>query len=102
MSCVVVCIVLGIDYFGGGPCPPLYSLRDSVVDILVKYYSGSFLLYQLVILVSEYITIDIDIRYGTCPIPILEYSMPCTQPVDSGLTSPRALRSRVLQAFEYF
>jgi hypothetical protein len=39
----------------------------------------------------------------------LEHSMPINSPVPSGLTSPRALRSRVLQAsstwlgiFEYF
>jgi hypothetical protein len=28
MSYMVVCIALGVDWFGGGPCPPLYSLEE--------------------------------------------------------------------------
>jgi hypothetical protein len=58
---MVVCIALDVDWFGGGPCPPLYSLGDRITDILAKYelrspteyYSGSFLLFRLVLLVSE-------------------------------------------------
>ena len=33
--------------------------------------------------------------------PTLEYSLPVGSPAAPGLTSPRALRSRVLQAFVY-
>jgi hypothetical protein len=53
-SCVVVCIALGVDLFGGGPCTPLYSLGgQGYMEILTgyepgvlpEYFSGSFLLF---------------------------------------------------------
>ena len=50
-----------------------------------------------------------EVRYIHELSLILEYSMPINSPAAPGLTSPRALRSRVLQAsstwlsvFEYF
>ena len=35
-------------------------------------------------------------------LPTLEYFLPVGSPATPGLTSPQALRSRVLQAFVYF
>jgi hypothetical protein len=58
----VVCIALGVDrgdlLFGGGPCPPLYSLEDRVkldtsLGVLPEYFSGCFLLFRLVLLLVE-------------------------------------------------
>ena len=51
MSCVVVCIALGVEVFRGGPCPPLYIRGDRVTwKVLAEYswsptatQSGSFL-----------------------------------------------------------
>ena len=48
---MVVCIALGVDVFGGGPCPPLYIRGDRVTwKVLAEYswsptttQSGSFL-----------------------------------------------------------
>ena len=51
MSCVVICIALGVDVLRGGPCPPLYIRGDRVTwKDLAEYnwslsttQSGSFL-----------------------------------------------------------
>ena len=42
-SCVVACIALGVDVFGGGPCPPLYILggqgyMESPSRVLLESY----------------------------------------------------------------
>jgi hypothetical protein len=38
MSYVVVCIALGAVMFGGGLCPPLYSLGgQGYMEVLAKY-----------------------------------------------------------------
>ena len=115
MSCVVVCIALGVDVFGGGPCPPLYIWGDRVTwKVLAEYswsptttQSDSFLCTATS---STPIRIVIrEVRYIHELFLTLEHSMPISSPDAPGLTSPRALRNRVLQAsstwlsvFEYF
>ena len=43
-----------------------------------------------------------EVRHIHVLLPTLEYSMPVGSPAVLGLTSPRALRSRVLQASSAF
>ena len=38
---MVVCIALGVDDFGGGPCPPLYIRGDRVTWKVLAEYSWS-------------------------------------------------------------
>ena len=115
MSCVVVCIDLGVDDFGGGPCSPLYIRGDKVTwKVLAKYswnpttaQSGSFLC--TVASSTPIRVVTREVRYIHKLSLSLEHSMPISSPATPGLTSPRALRSQVLQAsstcgdiFEYF
>ena len=41
MSCVVVCIALGVDVFRGGPCLPLYIRGDRVTRKVLAEHSWS-------------------------------------------------------------
>ena len=41
MSCVVVCIALGVDVFSGGPCPPLYIRGGRITWKVLAEYSWS-------------------------------------------------------------
>ena len=103
MSCVVVCIALDVDVFRGGPCPPLYIRRDRVTwKVLAKYswspittQSGSFLCTAASSTPIQVVTREV--RYTHELSLTLEHSMSVSSPAAPGLTSPRALRSRVLQ-----
>ena len=101
--------------FGGGPCPPLYIRGDRVTwKVLAEYswspittWSGSFLVLQLVLRLIHVVTKEV--RYIHVLSLTIEHSMPISSPAAPGLTSPWALRSRVLQVsstwlgvFEYF
>ena len=103
MSCVVVCIALGVDYFfGGGPCPPLYIRGDRVIwKVLAEYswsptttQSGSFLCTAASSTPIRVVTKEV--RYIHELSLTLEHCMSISSPAIPGLTSPRALRSRVL------
>jgi hypothetical protein len=69
LRCILICCLLE------GSLLALIYLRDRVTCILVRYelssptlvVPNSFLLYELVLLKSEYIITGI--RYRTCPIP---------------------------------
>ena len=101
---MVVCIALGVDVFQGGPCPPLYIRGDRVTwEVLAKYswnlttiHSGSFLCTAASSTPIREVTREV--RYIHVLFLTLEHSMPISSPAAQGLTSPRALRSRVLQA----
>ena len=84
---------------GGDPCPPLYirgdSLsRDSWSPTTTR--SGSFLCTAASPTPIRVVTREVRSIHELSLT--LEYSMPVTSPAAPGLTSPRALRSRVLQA----
>ena len=99
----------------GVPTRPYISGEDRVTwKVLAEYswspnttQSGSFLCTT-----SSYTLIRVvirEVRYIHELSLTLEHSMPVSSPAAPGLTSPRALRSRVLQAsstsedvFEYF
>ena len=101
---MVVCIALGVDVFRGDPCPPLYIRGDRVTwKVLAEYswsptttQSGSFLCTVASPMPIRVVTREV--RYIHELSLALEYSMSVSSPVAPGLTSPRALRSRVLQA----
>ena len=115
MSCVV-CIALGVDdCLEGVPARPYISGGDRVTwKVLAEYIwnptttqSGSFLCTAASPTPIQVVTREI--RYLHELSLTLEHSMPISSPAAPGLTSPRALRSRVLQAsstwldvFEYF
>ena len=101
--------------FGGGPCPPIYIWRDRVTwKVLAEYIwnptttqSGSFLCTAASSTLIQIVTREI--RYIHELSLNLEHSMPISSPAAPGPTSPRAIRSRVVQAsstrrgvFEYF
>src|SRR6185312_12070826 len=97
------------------PCPPLYIWGDMVTwKVLAEYswsptttQSGSFLCTAASSMPMRVVTKEV--RYIHELSLTLEHSMSISSPAAPGLTSPRALRSRVLQAsstwpgvFEYF
>src|SRR6185503_12585249 len=101
--------------FGGGPCPLLYIRGDRVTwKVLAEYgwsttttQSGSFLCTAASSMPISVVTKEV--RYIHELSLTLEHSMSISSPAVPGLTSPRALRIRVLQAsstwlgvFEYF
>src|SRR6185437_15325878 len=104
MSCVVVCIALGVDVFRGGSYPPLYIRGDRVTwKVLAEYswsptttQSGSFLCTAASSMPIRVVTKEV--RYIHELSLTLEHSISISSPAVPGLTSPRALRSRVLQA----
>ena len=57
--------------------------------------SASFLVHQLVLQLLQVVTVEVGHIHVL--LTTLEYSMPMSSPAAPGLTSPRALRSRVLQ-----
>src|SRR6185312_3051785 len=90
--------------FAGGPCPPLYIRGDRVLwRVLAEYswsptttQSGSFLCTAASSTPNRVVTREI--RYIHELSLTQEHSMPISSPAAPGLTSPQALRSRVLQA----
>ena len=104
MSCVVVCIVLGVDDCLEGVPARLYIFGGTVTwKVLAKYswspattQSGSFLCTTACSTPIRIVTKDV--RYIHELSLTLKHSTPVSIPAASGLTSPRAFRSRVLQA----
>ena len=106
-SCVVVCIALGVEVDLRGSLPALIypgGRGDKVTwKVLAEFswsvtttQSGSFLCTAasptpIRIIIRE-------VRYNHEQSLILEHSMPIGSSAAPGLTSPRALRSQVLQA----
>src|SRR6185437_13272977 len=101
--------------FGGGPCLLLYIYGDRVTwKVLAEYswsptttQSGNFLCTTASSTPIRVVTREV--RYIHELSLTLEHSMPIRSPATPGLTSPRALHNRVLQAsstwlaiFEYF
>ena len=90
--------------FGGGPSLPLYILGDRVTwKVLAGYswspttiQSGSFLWTAASSTPIRVVTREVRYIYELSLT--LEYSMPISSLAAPGLTSPRALRSRVLHA----
>ena len=89
----MVCIALGVDdYFGGGPCPPLYILGDRITwKVLAEYnwsptttQSCSFLCTTASSTLMRVVTEDV--RYIHELSLTLEYSMPISSPAALGLT----------------
>jgi hypothetical protein len=88
----------------GGPCLPLYIRGDRVTwKVLAEYswsptttQSGSFLCTAASS--TPIRVIAREVWYIHELSLTLEYSMPISSPTAPGLTSPRALRSRVMQA----
>jgi hypothetical protein len=112
---VVVCIALGVDDLSRGSLPALIYPGDRVTwKVLAEYSwsptttrSGSFLCTAAGSTPIRVVTTEVRYIYELSLT--LEHSMPVCSPAAPGLTSPRALRSRVLQAsstwlgiFEYF
>ena len=111
----MVCIALGVDRLEGVPARPYISGGGRVTwKVLAEYswsptttLSGSFLC--TVASSTPIWAVTKEERYIHELSLTLEHSMPVSSPAAPGLTSPRALRSRVLQAsstwlgvFEYF
>jgi len=94
---VVVWIALGVDDFGGGPCPPLYIRGDRVTwKVLVEYsrsltttQSGSFLCTAASSMPIRVVTREI--RYIHELSLTLEHSMLISSSAAPGLTSSSAL-----------
>ena len=112
---MVVCIILGVDVVLRGSLPALICPGDRVTwKVLAEYswspittQSGSFLCTAASSTPIRVVTKEV--RYIHDLSLTLEHSMLISSPATPGLTSPRALRSRVLQAsstwlgvFEYF
>ena len=106
---------LGVDVFRGGLCPPLYIRGDRVTWKVLAECSWSLTTTRLgsfLCTVASSTPIRVvtrEVRYTHDLSLILEHSMPISSPTAPGLTRPRALRSRVLQAsstwlgvFEHF
>src|SRR6185295_1170010 len=91
----------------GGPCPPLYIRGDRVTwKVLAEYswsptttQSGSFVCTAASSTPIRVVTKEV--RYIHELSLTLEHSMSISSPAAPGLTSPRALRSRVLQASDF-
>ena len=105
MSCVVVCNALGVDDVSRGiAARPYISGGDRITwKVLAQYswsptssQSGSFLCTAAS---SPPIrVVKREVRYIHELSLTLEHSIPISSPAVPGLTSPRALHSRVLQA----
>ena len=89
---MVVCIVLGVDVFREGPCPPLYIWGDRVTwKVLAEHswspttiQSGSFFCTA-----ASFTTIRVvtkEVRYIFELFLTLEHSMSISSPVTPGLT----------------
>ena len=120
-SCVIPYVLCGCFYYirccvlRGGLCPPLYIRGDRVTRKARAEYSwrptttqsGSFLCTAARSTPIRVVTREV--RYIHELSLTLEHSMSVSSPAAPGLTSPQALRSRVLQAsstwlgvFEFF
>ena len=101
---MVVCLALAFDRLEGVPARPYISGGDRVTwKVLAKYSwsptttrSGSFLCTAASSTPNR--VVIREVRYIHKLSLTLEHSMPISSPAAPGLTSPRALRSRVLQA----
>ena len=108
-SCIISYVLCGLYclrcwwLFGGGPCPPLYIQGDRVTwKVLAEYswspttaWSGSFLCTAASPTPIRVVTREVTYIHELSLT--LEHSMPISSPAAQGLTSPQALRSRVLQ-----
>jgi hypothetical protein len=105
-------MLIGLILLEGIPTRP-YIVRgnrvlpDTISGVLPEYILDSFLLFRLVLLWYEYSSTTVrvvttDVGHGPCPTPYPRIRTPCAQSRDSESDKPRALRSRVLQASEYF
>ena len=101
----MVCIALGVDdCLEGVPARPYISEGDRVTwKVLAEYswsptttQSGSFLCTAASS--TPIWVVTREVRYIHVLSLTLEHSMPISSPAAPGLTSPRALRSQVLQA----
>ena len=89
---MMVCIALGVDAFGGGPCPPLYIRGNRVTWKVLAEYSwspttaryGSFLCTAASSTLIRVVTKEV--RYIHDLSLTLEYSMPISSPTAPGLT----------------
>ena len=113
---MVVCIALGVDdCLEGVPARPYISGGDRVTWKVLAEYSWSLSTTQsssFLCTAASSTTIRVvtrEVRYIHELFLTLEHSMPISSTAAPGLTSPRALCSRVLQAsstwrgvFEYF
>jgi hypothetical protein len=120
-SCVIPYVLCGCLYclrcwcVWRGPCPPLYIQGDRVTwKVLAEHswnpittQSGSFLCTAASS--TPFRVVTREIRYIHDLSLTLGHSMPISNPAAPGLTSPQALRSRILQTsstwlgvFEYF
>ena len=89
---MVVCIVLGVDVFRGGPCSPLYIRVDRVKwKVLAEYswipttiQSDSFLCTVASSMPNRVVTKEIRYIYELSLT--LEHSMPGSSPTAPGLT----------------
>jgi hypothetical protein len=101
--------------FRGGPCPPSYIRGDRVTWKVLTKSSWSPTTTQLDSFLCTAASstpirvVTREVRYIHGLSLSLEHSMSISSPASPGLTSPRALRSRVLQVsstwqdvFEYF
>ena len=94
MSCVVVCIALGVDVFRGGTYPPLYIRGNRFTwKVLAEYSwsptttrSDSFLCTAASSTPIRVVTKEV--RYIHELSLTLEYSMPINSPAAPSLTSP--------------
>src|SRR6185295_6228140 len=101
--CVIPYVLCGL-YCLRCPCPPLYIRGDRVTwKVLAEYswsptttQSGSFLCTVASPMPIRVVTREV--RYIHELSLTLEHSMSVSSPAAPGLTSTRALRSRVLQA----
>ena len=92
MSCVVICIALGVDVFRGGLHPPLYIRGDRATwKVLAEYsrnptttQSGNFLCTAAS--PTPIWVVTREVRYIHELSLTLEYSMPINSPAALGLT----------------
>jgi hypothetical protein len=95
---VVVCIALGVDLvdlFGGGLCPPLYTLGGQVyMEILAKYKLRSptrVLFGWFASVPTSFATVrvvTIGVGCGPCPTPYPRICTPCAQSRGPGSDKP--------------
>ena len=101
---MVVCIALGVDCFLRGSLPALIYPGDRIIWKVLAEYSWSPTTTQLNSFLytatssTPIRVVTRELRYIHELSLTLEHSMPISSPAALGLTSPRALRSRVLQA----
>ena len=111
---MVVCIALGVDVLTGSLLILIYLGGQGYMEspsrvLLESNYNQSGWFPYTIASPTPIQVVTKEVRYIHALSLTLETSMPMSSPAAPGLTSPRALRSRVLQAsstwhgiFEYF